>query len=65
MLLDEIIAHQEIEEYEINNAKLSDDDFALFPAFVQGYVLSSMVWAKLNLYLVTNIQSIGSKSDAL
>ena len=72
-LLDELIAHHEIGEYGITSAKfsrsdlsdLSDEDFALFPTFVEGYVLNSRVWAKLNLDLVTNIRNTGNKFDIL
>lgn len=73
MLLGEIIAHREIGEYGITSAKfsrsdlrdLNDEDYALFPAFVEGYVLNSRVWAKLNLDSMTSIQNTGNNFDTL
>ena len=71
--LDNIIAHQTIDQYGITSARFSfqnrnllqDDDYVLFPSFVNGYVLNSRVWAKLDLDLATDVQSTGKKFDAL
>ena len=73
--LDEFIARKHITEYGITSAKfkyedimdktLSDDDYAIFPTFVYGYVLNSRLWAKLDLDLLTDTGSTGSQFDEL
>ena len=73
--LDESVARKQITNYGITSAKfrcedieketLTDDDYAIFPTFVYGYVLHFRLWAKLNLDLLTDTGSAGSKFDEL
>ena len=71
--LENIIAHEKIGDYGIAAAKfsrnqvdeLSELDYALFPTYVQGYVLNNRVWAKLEMDLITDIPRTDSMFDAL